>query len=86
MCLLQYGFTNTINLMNTNSVLEPYRSLLILCEVWASTFSYQIFDLLNFRITDLTLAYFLLQVRLYLYGNPFSMSNYPQIELLKIFC
>jgi hypothetical protein len=60
MCFLQYGFTNTVDLRNTNSVLEPYRALLIFREVWASTFSNQILDLLNFSITDLTLSYFLL--------------------------
>jgi hypothetical protein len=60
MCLLQYGFTNTVDTRDTNPVLEPYRALLVLREVWASTFSYQIFDLLNFDITDLTLSYFLL--------------------------
>jgi hypothetical protein len=60
MRLLQYGLTKTVDLRNTNTVLEPYRALLMLREVWASTFSYQIFDLLNFGITDLTLSYFLL--------------------------
>jgi hypothetical protein len=33
MCLLQYGFTKTDNLRNTNPVLEPYRVLLILHEI-----------------------------------------------------
>jgi hypothetical protein len=60
MCLLQYGFTKIVNLRNTNPVLEPYRALRILHEIWASTFRYQILDLLNFGITDLTLSYFLL--------------------------
>jgi hypothetical protein len=59
MCFPQYGFTKAINLRDTNHVLEPDRALLILREVWASTFSYQIFDLLNFDITDLTLSYLL---------------------------
>jgi hypothetical protein len=52
--------TKIADLRNTNPVLEPYHALLILHEIWASTFSYQIFDLLNFGITDLTLSYFLL--------------------------
>jgi hypothetical protein len=86
MHFFQYGFTKTVDLRNTNPVLEPYRALLILREVWASTFSYQIFDLLNFDITDLTLSYFLFYGRFHFYVNSFSMSNYPQIELLKVFC
>jgi hypothetical protein len=60
MCLLQHGFTKTIDLRNTNPVLEPYHALLILREIWTSTFRYQILNLLNFGITDLTLLYFLL--------------------------
>jgi hypothetical protein len=60
MCLLQYGFTKTIDIQNTNPVLEPYRALLILREIWATTFYYQILDLLDFGITDLTFSYFLL--------------------------
>jgi hypothetical protein len=86
MCLLQYGFTKTIDTRNTNPILEPYRALLILREIWASTFRYQIFDLLNFGITDLTFSYLLLYGRFHFYGNSFSMSNYSQIEPLKIFC
>jgi hypothetical protein len=50
----------TINIRNTNPILKLYRALLILREIWASTFCYQILDLLNFGITDLTFSYFLL--------------------------
>jgi hypothetical protein len=78
MFFLQYGFMKTVDLRDTNPVLEPDRALLILCEVWTSSFCYQIFDLLNFDITDVTLSYF--------YANSFGMSNYSQIEPLKIFC
>jgi hypothetical protein len=60
MCFLQYGFTNIVDLSNINLVLEPYRAMLVFDEVWASTLSNQILDLLNFSITDLTLSYFLL--------------------------
>jgi hypothetical protein len=75
----------TINLRDTNPVLEPDCALLIFREVWTSTFSYQIFRLLDFGITDLTLSYFLFLGRFYFYDNSFSMGNYPQIELLKVF-
>ena len=54
MCLLQYGFTKTIDIRNTNLILKPYRALLILREIQASTFRYRILDLLNFGITNLT--------------------------------
>ena len=86
MCLLQYGFTKTIDIRNTNLILKPYRALLILREIQASTFRYRILDLLNFGITDLALAYFLLYGRFHFDGNSFNMSNYSQIEPLKIFC
>jgi hypothetical protein len=62
MCFLQYGFSNIVDLRNINSVLEPYRALLVFHEIWTSTFSYQIFDFLNFSNTDLTLLYFLLKL------------------------
>jgi hypothetical protein len=48
-----------VNLRNTNHVLEPDRALVIFREVWTPTFCYQIFDLLNLDIIDLTLSYFL---------------------------
>jgi hypothetical protein len=60
MGFLQNGFMEAVNLRNTYPVLEPYCALFILREVWTSTLCHQIFDLLNFSITDLTLAYFLL--------------------------
>jgi hypothetical protein len=85
MCLLQYGVTKSIDIRNTNLILEPYRALLILREIWASTLCYQILDLLNFGIADLIFSYFLLYDRFQFDGNSFSMSNYPQIEPLKIF-
>jgi hypothetical protein len=59
MCFLQYGFMKIVNLRNTNHVLEPDRALVIFREVWTPTFCYQIFDLLNLDIIDLTLSYFL---------------------------
>jgi hypothetical protein len=46
MCLLQYGFMETIDIRNTNLILEPYRALLIVREIQTSTFCYQILDLL----------------------------------------
>jgi hypothetical protein len=39
MGFLQYGLTEAVNLRNTYLVLEPYCALLILHEVWTSTFS-----------------------------------------------
>jgi hypothetical protein len=60
MCFLQYGFMKTFDIRKTNPILEPYRALLVLHEIWTSTFCYQILDLLNFGITDLTFSYFLL--------------------------
>jgi hypothetical protein len=60
MGFLQYSLTEAVYLKNTYPVLEPYYALLILREVWTSTLSNQIFDFLDFSITDLTLANFLL--------------------------
>jgi hypothetical protein len=60
MGFLQYGLTKAVILRNTYPVLEPYCALLILREFWTSTFSDQIFDFLDFSITNLTLADFLL--------------------------
>jgi hypothetical protein len=59
MRLLQYGLTKTINLSDTNPIFEPNCTMLIFRKVRASTFRYQIFDLLNFDITDLTFTCFL---------------------------
>jgi hypothetical protein len=53
MGILQYSLTEAVNCRNTYPVLEPYCALLILRKVWTSTFSNQIFDLLDFSITDL---------------------------------
>jgi hypothetical protein len=50
-----------------------------------STFSNQIFDLLDFSITDLSFADFLLQGRFYFNSDPSSMRNYAQIESSQIF-
>src|SRR5688572_25503529 len=47
MCLLQYGFPKTIDIGNIDPILEPYRALLILCELWASTLCYQILQLIK---------------------------------------
>jgi hypothetical protein len=60
MGFLQNGFAEAVNLRNTYPILEPYCALLILHELWTSTFCQQIFDFLNLSISDLTLAYFLL--------------------------
>jgi hypothetical protein len=76
MGLLQYNLMKAINLRNTYPVLEPYCALLILHEFWTSTFSNQIFDLLYFSITNLTLTYFLLQGRFHINSDSFSMCNY----------
>jgi hypothetical protein len=76
MGILQYRLAEDIYLKDTYPVLEPYGALLILCEVWTSTFSHQIFDFLDFSITDLTLAYFLLQGRFYFNSDSFSVCNY----------
>jgi hypothetical protein len=86
MCLLQYGFSKTINIGNTDPILEPYRALLILRELWASTLCYQILDLLNLSITNLTFTNVLLQSRFQFNGNSFRMCHNPQVEPLKIFC
>jgi hypothetical protein len=52
MCVLQYSLTEVVYLRNRYLVLEPYCALLIHREVWTSTISHQIFDLLDFSITD----------------------------------
>jgi hypothetical protein len=85
MGFLQYSLMEAVNLRNTYPVLEPYCALLILRKFWTSTFSNQIFDLLDFSITDLTLADFLLQGRFYFNSDPFSVRNYSQVESSKIF-
>jgi hypothetical protein len=85
MGFLQYSLTKAINIRNTYPVLEPYCALLILCKLWASTFSNQIFYLLYFSITNLTLADFLLQGRFHFNSDSFSVSNYSQVESSKIF-
>jgi hypothetical protein len=76
MGFLQNGLMEAVNLRNTYPILEPYCALLILREVWTSPFSHQILDFLDFSITDLTLAYFLLQGRFHFDSDPFSMCNY----------
>jgi hypothetical protein len=58
MGFLQYSLTKAINLRNTYPVLEPYGALFILRELWTSTFSNKILDLLHFSITNLTFANF----------------------------
>jgi hypothetical protein len=85
MSFLHYGFTETVNLRNTYPVLEPDCALIILREVQTSALCHKIFNLLNLGITNLTFTYFLLQGRFYLYGNSLCVSNYSQIELLKVF-
>jgi hypothetical protein len=85
MGFLQNSFSEVVYLRNTYPVLEPYCALLILREVWTSTFSNQIFDLLDFSITDLTLVYFLLQGRFYFNSYSFSVCNYSQVESFKVF-
>jgi hypothetical protein len=83
MGFLQYSLLEAINIRDTYPV-EPYCALLILCEFWTSTFSNQIFDLLDFSITDLSLLYFPLQGRFYFNSESFSMRNYSQVEFSKI--
>jgi hypothetical protein len=85
MGFLQYSLTDAINLRNTYPVLEPYCALLILHEFYTSTFRNQIFDLLDFSTTDLSLVYLLLQVRFYFNSDSFSVCNYSQVESSKIF-
>jgi hypothetical protein len=85
MGFLQNSFTEVVNLRNTYLVLEPYCALLILCEVWTSTFSNQIFDLLDFSITDLSFVDLLFQGRFYFNSDSFSVCNYSQVESSKIF-
>jgi hypothetical protein len=84
MGFLQYSRMEAINLRNTYPILEPYRALLILSEFWTSTFSNQIFDLLNFSITNLTLADFLLQGTFHFNSDSLSMCNYSQVESPEI--
>jgi hypothetical protein len=85
MGFLQYSLTEAVNLRNTYLVLEPYCALFILRKFWTSTFSNQIFDLLDFSIIDLSFADFLLQGRFYFNSDPFSVRNYSQVESSKIF-
>jgi hypothetical protein len=84
MGFLQYSLTEAINLRNTYPVLEPYRALLILCKFWTSTFSNQILGLLNFSITNLTLADFLFQGRFHFNSDSFSVRNYSQFKSPEI--
>jgi hypothetical protein len=84
MGFLQYSLTEAINLRNTYPVLELYCALLILRKFWTSIFSNQIFDLLDFSITNLSLAYFLFQGRFCFNSDPFSVCKYSQVESLKI--
>jgi hypothetical protein len=65
----------TIDIRNTDPILEPYSALLILRELWTSTFRNQILNLLNFSITNLTFTNFLLQDRFQFNGNSFRMCN-----------
>jgi hypothetical protein len=85
MGLLQYSLTKAVNLRNTYPVLEPYCALLILREFWTSTFGNQIFDLLDFSITNLTLANLLLQGRFHINSDSFSVCNNSQVESSEIF-
>jgi hypothetical protein len=84
MGFLQYSLTNAINLRNTYPVLEPYCALLILGEFRTSTFSNQILDLLYLSITNLTLTDFLLQGRLHINSDSFSVCNNSQVESSEI--
>jgi hypothetical protein len=86
MSFLQYGFIETINLKNTYLVLKLDCALLVLCEVWTSALYHQIFDFLNFSITNLTFLYILLQGWFYFYSNSLCMSNYSQVEPFKVIC
>jgi hypothetical protein len=83
MGFLQYGLTETIYLRNTYPILEPDYALLIFREFWTAAFSHHSFDLLNLSVTNLTLAYILLQGRFHLYNDYFCMSNYSQVEPIK---
>jgi hypothetical protein len=84
MSFFQYSLTEAINIRNTYPVLELYCALLILRELWTSTFSNQIFDLLDFSITNLTLADLLLQGRFHFNGDTFRVCNYSHVESYKI--
>jgi hypothetical protein len=66
--------------------LKPDCALLIFREVWTSVLCHQIFDFLNFNITNLTFSYFLLQGRFHFYSNSLCMSNYSQVEPFKVIC
>jgi hypothetical protein len=83
MGLLQYSLTKAINLKNTYPVLEPYGALLILREFRTSTFSNQIFDLLYFRITNLTFTDFLPKVGSTSIVTPSVCATIPRLSLLK---
>jgi hypothetical protein len=85
MGFLQYSLTKAINLRNTYPVLEPYCAFLILRELWTSTLSNQILNLLNLSFTNLTLMDFLLQGRFQFNGDSFSMCNNSQVESPEIF-
>jgi hypothetical protein len=84
MGFLQYSLTKAINIRNTYPILEPYGALLILHELWTSTFRNKILDLLYLSITNLTFTDFLFQGRFHINSNSFSVSNYiPRLSLLK---
>jgi hypothetical protein len=83
MGFLQYSFMKAVNLTNTYPVLEPYYALLILREFWTSTFSNQILDLLDFSITNLTLANFCSKVGSTSIVTPSVCATIPRLSLLK---
>ena len=76
--LLQYSFPKTINIGNTDPILEPYRALFIFREFWTLLFSNQIPILLYLSIINLSFAKFLLQGRFHINSNSFRVSDYPQ--------
>jgi hypothetical protein len=84
MGLFQNSLSKAFNIRNTYPVLEPHSALFIFREFRTSTLCYQILDLLNLSITNLTFTDFLFPGRFHINSNSSSVSNYPQVKSPKI--
>jgi hypothetical protein len=73
-----------IHIGHTYPLSEPHRSMCIFCEVRCLAYFDHPLYLLNLRILRLTLPYFLLEGRLYLYSDSLRMSDEPKIESFKL--
>jgi hypothetical protein len=84
MSLSYDGLSEISHIQHTNPVPKSYSSLIILYEIWGFILFDSLSDFLYLYILQLSFAYLLLKDRFYLQGNSFSMSNYPQVEALKL--